>query len=141
MQFFWNKAFWLRYWEIRKFGFGADLKTTMADKIYETMSRNQAKLDRTRNLWNLFLRNFWPLALKFYLQKEDWVLGSVSYHLCDINNFSEFPKVLKSFFFLVWACKLAQRRKSFGNLWGDLYTVFLVLDTKYHFTCGEWNLY
>ena len=38
------------------------LESTIADKIYETMSRNQAKLDRIRKLWNLLLRNFWPLV-------------------------------------------------------------------------------
>ena len=31
--------------------------------------------------------------------------------------------------------------KSFSNLWGNSYTMFLVLDIKYHFTCGKWNLY
>ena len=53
--------------------------TTIADKMYEAMSRNQAKLDRTRKLWNLFLRNFWWLVPNFYLRKKEWVLGSVSY--------------------------------------------------------------
>ena len=43
---------------------------TIAGKIYETMSRNQAILDRTRKLWNLFLRNLWPLVPNFYLQKH-----------------------------------------------------------------------
>ena len=61
-------------------------QSTIADKICETMSRNQAKLDRTRKLWNLLLHNFWPLVPNFYLQKEDWGLGSVSYHFCDIPN-------------------------------------------------------
>ena len=38
--------------------------------------------------WNLFLRNFWALVPNFYSRKEDWVLGSVSYHFCDIPNIS-----------------------------------------------------
>ena len=60
--------------------------STIVDKIYEIMSRNQAKLDKTRKLWNLFLRNFGPLVPILYLRNEDWVLGSVSYHFCDIPN-------------------------------------------------------
>ena len=66
----------------------AQKNPTIVDKIYETMSRNQAKLDRTRKLWNLFLCNFWPLVPNFYLRKEDWVLSSASYHFCDIPNIS-----------------------------------------------------
>ena len=93
------------------------------DKIYETMPRNQAKLDRTGKLLNLFLRNFWPLVPTLYLRKEDLVLGSVAYHFCDIPNISLFPKVLSL------------------KLFGNSYTVFLVLDIKNHFTLGEWNLY
>ena len=49
---------------------------------------NRGQLDRTRKLWNLFLRNFWPLVPNFYLWKEDWVLDSVSYHFCDILSIS-----------------------------------------------------
>ena len=40
-------------------------KTTIADKIYEAMSRNQEKVGRTRKLWYLFLRNFWPYKTFF----------------------------------------------------------------------------
>ena len=66
---------------------------TIADKIYETMSRNQAKVDRTRKLWNMFLCNFCPLVPNFYLRKGDWVLGSVSHHFCDFPNISNFLKI------------------------------------------------
>ena len=83
----------------------------IADKIYETISRIQAKLNRARKLWNLPLDNFWPLVPIFYLRKEDWVLVSV------LNL------------------------KSFGNSWGNSCTMFVVLDIWYHFTCGEWKLY
>ena len=59
--------------------------------------------NRRQNLWNnvkksskvgqaKFLRNFWPLVPIFYLRKDGWVLGSASYHFCDIPNVSYFPK-------------------------------------------------
>ena len=71
---------------------------TIADKIYETVSRNQsrnqAKVDRTRKLWNMFLCNFCPLVPNFYLRKGDWVLGSVSCHFCDFPNISNILKTL-----------------------------------------------
>ena len=57
-------------------------------KIYEAISRNQAKLDWKRKLWNLFLRNFRTFVANFYLLKEDWVLGSASYNFCDFSNIS-----------------------------------------------------
>ena len=72
-------------------------------------------------------RYFWPLVPSFYLWKRDWVLSSASYHFCDFPNISYFPKILSL--------------KLLGNLWGKLYTIFFVLDTKYHLTYGESNLY
>ena len=40
---------------------------TIADKIYELMSRNQAKLENTRKLWNQSLGKVWRLVPNFYL--------------------------------------------------------------------------
>ena len=44
---------------------------TISDKIYETMSGNQAKLDKTRRLWNLFITYFfWSPEQTFYMWKR-----------------------------------------------------------------------
>ena len=51
---------------------------TAGDSISETMVRNQAKLDRTRKLWYLFLRDFWPPVPKLCFLKGDLVLGSAT---------------------------------------------------------------
>ena len=64
------------------------VRTIIVDKIYGTMSRNLAKLDRTRTLWNMFLLNIWPLVPNFYMWNDDWVLGSASSTFCDIPNIS-----------------------------------------------------
>ena len=50
-----------KYWSLQETGTSYKnnfITQTMPDKIYETMSRNQAKLDRTRKLCYLFFRNF-----------------------------------------------------------------------------------
>ena len=50
----------------------------MLDKIFRTKYRNQAKLDKTRKLWHLLLRDIWSLLPKLYFWKEYWGLGYVS---------------------------------------------------------------
>ena len=62
--------------------------TTIADKIYETMSKNQAKWERTKKLLYLFFDHSWPLVPKFYLYKGDQVLGSDSFHSWDFSLIS-----------------------------------------------------
>ena len=86
------------------------LPITIVDKIYEIMSRNQAKV------WYLFLPNFWPPVPKFYFLKEDWVLVFVSTHFWDFSNIFYFPKILSL--------------KSFANSWRNSYTM----------SCDESNL-
>ena len=49
--------------------------STIVDKVYQTILRNQAKLVVTRKLWHLLLPNFWPLVPKSYFWKENWTLG------------------------------------------------------------------
>ena len=68
---------------------------TTRNKIYGTILRNHAKLDSIRNLWYLLFRNFWPLVLKFYFWRKDWVLGSRSSHIWAFHNISYFFKVLR----------------------------------------------
>ena len=58
----------------------------MLDKIFRTKYRNQAKLDKTRKLWHLLLRDIWSLLPKLYFWKECWALGYVSIR---IGRFSD----------------------------------------------------
>ena len=37
--------------------------------------------------------------------------------------------------------KYFPRLSSFGNTWGNTCIKFFAVDIKFHFTCGEWNLY
>lgn len=85
------------------------------------------KLDSTKNLWYLFLRNFKLLWSKSYFWKRDWALGSASSQLWDSPDIAKFPKTLSI--------------TLLGNLWGSLYTKFIILEIKSCFTCGELNLY
>ena len=64
---------------------------------------------------------------KFFLRKGDWALGYASSQLWDFTDISWFCKILSS--------------RSFGNLWGNVHTIFIVLETKSDFNCGESNLY
>ena len=68
-------------------------KPTTANKIYETMSRNQAKLVRTSKLWYPFLRDFWPLVPKCHFWKGDCVLSSASTHFWDFQIFAKIPSL------------------------------------------------
>ena len=87
----------------------------------------RTKFNKMIRFWNLFLCNFWPLLPNFYLWKGDWVLGSASDHFYDFPNVSLFPKIVSL--------------ESFDKSLGTLHTMFLVFYIKYHFTCGESNLY
>ena len=60
----------------------------IAANIYETKKRNQAKSDKTRKLWYLLLRKFWPLLLKIYFWKGDWALGSATTQFWDFSIIS-----------------------------------------------------
>ena len=48
----------------------------IAEKIYEAMSRNRAKLYMARKQWHLILDNSWPLLPKFDFWRGDQALGS-----------------------------------------------------------------
>ena len=78
-------------------------------------------------LWYLLLCIFWLVLQKFNFWEEDWTLGSISTHIWDFSNISQFSKIL-------WL-------KALGIWWGDSYNMFIVLDIKFHFTCGESDLY
>ena len=54
---------------------------SITNKIYETISRNQAKLGKAKKRWYLFLGNLWPL----------WMSGSAYTKISPI-----FPNFLKS---------------------------------------------
>ena len=95
---------------------------TILGKIFWTKKRNSVKLDRLRKVWYLFLRGFELLLPKFIFWKGDWALGYESTQIWDFRNISLFSKILIL--------------KSFGNLWGNSYTKFAVLDTSFRFTCG-----
>ena len=92
------------------------------NKIFGTKQKNPVKLDCIRKVWYLLLRAFWLLLPKFNFWKGDWALGYVSTQIWDFPNISLFPKILSL--------------KSFGNLWGNSYTMFAILDRTFHFTCG-----
>ena len=94
---------------------------TIVEKI--NGKSKEVKQNWTRpGLWDLVLRNFWLLWLKFYLWKGDWALSSVSTQLWDFPNLSSFPKILSL--------------KSLNNSWGNSYIKYNMLV----FTCGESNL-
>ena len=65
---------------------------------------------------------FWLLLPKFSFWKKDWRLVYVSTKMWDFPKISLFSKI--------------QGLKSFGNLWGNSYTKFAILDIKVCFTCG-----
>ena len=59
--------------------------------------------------------------------KADYALGYVSTQIWYFSDISQFPKILSL--------------KSFGNLFGNSYIKFAILDIKVPFTCGESDLY
>ena len=73
------------------------------------------------NLSYLLLRNFWSPLSKSYFRKANWKLRSVPTHFQDF-----------SFFILIsWDPK---SYVSFGNAWGNWYSVFFKLDINHRFT-------
>ena len=73
------------------------------------------------------MSNILPMIVvpKFYFWKGN---GSVSVHFNDISNISEFTKILSL------SCLAT-------HSWCNSYTMFIVIDFMYHFTCGEANLH
>ena len=68
--------------------FGEEIITYNCGQNLWNNAKKSSKIGQDKKTLKLFLRNFWPLVPNFYLRKEDWVLGSVSYHFCDIPNIS-----------------------------------------------------
>lgn len=90
--------------------------TTILCKIFSEKFRNQAKLYKTEKLSNLFLNIFLALPMRGAGPCPHPVL-----------RFCLFSKILD--FYLL------------GNSRDMSYMTFLILNIKYHFTCGEWNAY
>ena len=74
-------------------------------------------MDKARSVSYLLLHTFYLLLLKCNDWKGDWTLGYVSTQIWDFCNISYFPKILSL--------------KVFGNLWGNSYTKFVILDIKF----------
>ena len=72
------------------------------------------------------MKAFWQLLSTFNFWKKDWAIGWISTHIWYFSNISKFPKILNL--------------KSFGNSWANSCTKFVMLDIKYHFTCGNSDL-
>ena len=93
--------------------------------------RKSAKLDKTRKLWYLLSRKFWPLFPKTKFQRVDWRIVCLFTH--PIWRFFLFPNLLIFLYLLIL--------KSLGNSWANLYTEFTILDIKYRFSSGELNFH
>ena len=75
-----------------------------------------------------FLLSTLPLLLsKFNFWKGDWALGYIFTQIWVFRNISLFPKIVSL--------------QSFGNLWGNSYTKFAILDITLRCTCDELDLY
>ena len=86
------------------------IRPAIADKINDTMQRNQAKLYRTRN-FDICFYVIRPLVPNFFFWKGVWVVDSVCTHFWVFPMISEFPKILSL--------------RLFGNSCGNSYTMFL----------------
>ena len=96
------------------------------NKIFGTKYRNEVKLDKARKIWYLlflYILLFWLQLPKCDFWKIDWALGYVSSQNWDFPNISAaLPKILSL--------------DPLGNLRGNSYSKFAILDMTFCFTCG-----
>ena len=100
----------------------------LVSAMFETnLKEKKYQKENSKNVWYLPLDIFWAPVAKIYFSRGDWTLDCVPMQFLDFAYFSTFPLILSL--------------KSFGNVWGNLYIRFLILNTKFRSTRGEWNVY
>ena len=99
------------------------------EKEFGTKLRNPVKFDRARKVWYLFLLFFF--FFDYYCQT-----------LISWREAGRYAMSTPKFgIFLITLNFQRSSLKLFGNLWGNSYTKFAILDIKFHFTCGSSDLY
>ena len=69
---------------------------------------------------------FWSASAKNWFCRRELALGCVPKQFWGFANMSFLP--------------IFPRLKSFGKFWGNSNIKFLILDTKFRFTCSKWKL-
>ena len=101
------------------------MRCTIICKMFWEKLRNQAKLDKNEKFWYLFWRIFRGPVPKIYFCGGDWALCCVLMEFWDFANVSLLPTTLSV--------------KSYGELFGNSYIRFLILDITFQFTCDKWS--
>ena len=89
--------------------------------------RSPAILGRAKKSWYLLSHAFWLLLPKINFWEGDWALAMSP------PKFKIFP-IFRNFSIIL-------NLKLFGNSWGNWNSAFVILNIKFRFTCGNWDLY